>query len=71
MYEYLVERGCIEQLDNYNPEYLTIFSRDVMSQIKSGAPTWADHVPAEVAEVIRHRGLFGHKRVALAKEHAV
>jgi len=71
LYEYLVERGCIEQLDNFNPEYLTIFSRDVMSRIKSGDPTWTDHVPAEVAEVIRHRGLFGHKRVALAKEHAV
>jgi hypothetical protein len=70
LYEYLVERGCIEQLDNYNPEYLTIFSRDVMHQIKSGDATWADQVPAEVAEVIRQRGLFGHKRFAAVKEHS-
>src|SRR6185295_12480032 len=44
LYEYLVERRCIEQLDNYNPEYLTIFSRDVIAQIKAGDPSWSDHV---------------------------
>ena len=64
LYEYLVERGCIEQLDNYNPEYLSIFSRDVIGQIKAGDPSWSDHVPPEVAEVIRRRGFFGHRRAA-------
>ena len=34
LYEYLVEKGCIEQLDNYNAAYLPIFSRDVIEQIK-------------------------------------
>jgi len=64
LYEYLVERGCIEQLDNYNPAYLSIFSRDVIGQIKAGDPAWSDNVPSEVAEVIRHRGFFGHRRTA-------
>jgi len=64
LYEYLVEKGCIEQLDNYNPAYLPIFSRDVIEQIKAGNPAWSNHVPAEVAEVIRRRGFFGHKRAA-------
>src|SRR5208282_1351823 len=51
LYEYLVERTCIEQLDNYNPAYLPIFSRDVLQQIKSGDNSWSERVPPEVAEV--------------------
>ncbi len=68
LYEYLVEKGCIEQLDNYNPACLPIFSRDVIEQIKSGDPTWSEKVPPEVAEVIRRRGFFGCRRAAPTKE---
>jgi hypothetical protein len=68
LYEYLVERKCIEPLDNYNPAFLPIFSRDVIARIQAGDPSWSDGVPAEVAEVIRRRGFFGHKRTAPAKE---
>ena len=67
LYEYLVEKGCIEQLTNYNPAYLSIFSRDVIRQIQAGDPSWTDNVPTEVAEVIRRRGFFGHRRSAPAK----
>jgi hypothetical protein len=70
LYEYLVEKGCIEQLDNYNADYLPIFSRDVLEQIKAGDPTWSDHVPAEVAEVIRRRGLLEYRRPAPPSEAA-
>jgi hypothetical protein len=70
LYEYLVGRGCIEQLDNYNPEYLSIFSRDVINQIKSGDPSWSEHVPSEVAEVIRNRGFFGYRKPVALKEHS-
>lgn len=69
LYDYLVERHCIEQLDNYNPAFLPIFSRDVIQQIKAGNPAWSDHVPAEVAEVIRRRGFFGYRRPVAAKEN--
>ena len=62
LYEYLVENRCLVQLDNYTPAYLPIFSREVMQRIKAGDNTWTDEVPAEVAEVVRRRGLFGYKR---------
>lgn len=71
LYEYLVEKGCIEQLDNYNPDYLSIFSRDVIQQIKAGDASWSDRVPSEVAEVIRSRGLFGHRRTSQTKENPI
>ena len=66
LYAYLVEKGCIEQLHNYNPAYLPIFSRDVLQQIKAGDPAWCEYVPAEVADVIRLRGFFGHRRATPA-----
>jgi len=69
LYEYLVEKRCIEQLDNYNPAYLSIFSRDVIEQIKTGDPSWSDHVPPEVADVIRRRGFFGHRRTSATAEN--
>ena len=40
LYEYLVEKGCLVQLDNYNPAYLPIFSRDVLAKIKAGDNAW-------------------------------
>jgi hypothetical protein len=69
LYEYLVERGCLVQLDNYNPAYLPIFSRDVLQKIKTGDSAWVDCVPPEVAEVIRRRCFFGYKK-PLVKELA-
>ncbi len=62
---YLVEKGCLVQLDNYNPAYLPIFSRDVIQQDQGGRPSWRKHVPPEVAEVIRKRGFFGYKKPAV------
>jgi hypothetical protein len=62
LYDYLVGRGSFVQLDNYNPEYLPIFSRDVLKRIASGDETWDQMVPPQVAEIIRHRGFFGYKK---------
>jgi hypothetical protein len=62
MYQYLVDKGCIEQLDAYDPQHLKTFSREVLRQIQAGDPRWIEHVPAEVAEVIQRRGFFGYRR---------
>lgn len=59
LYDYLIKRGCIEQLHNYDPECLTVFSRDVLAKIAKGDDSWEAMVPPEVAEVIKSRGYFG------------
>jgi hypothetical protein len=59
LFSYLIERGHIVQLQNRNPDHLRTFSRQVRKMIAEGDPAWAEHVPAEVASVIRRRGLFG------------
>ncbi len=67
LYRYLVDKGCIEQLDDYNPEHLGTFSREVLEQIQSGDPSWTEHVPAEVAALIQQRGFFGCRRPKAVK----
>jgi len=68
LYDFLVDKQCIEQLDNFNPAYLSIFSPDVLQRIKSGDPGWSDSVPPEVAEVIRRRGFFGHRKASSSRD---
>ena len=62
LYQHLVDRHCIQQLDNHNPQHLSTFSREVLKQIQAGNMDWVEHVPAEVAEVIQQRGFFGFRR---------
>lgn len=64
LYDYLVEKRCIEQLHSYNPEHLDTFSREVLKMIQSGNSEWMEHVPVEVANVIKKRGFFGCKHQA-------
>lgn len=66
LYEFLVERGCIEQLSNFEDKYLPIFSRDVLLKIRDGDASWEDMVPPEVAEVIKRCGFFGYRRTSTA-----
>jgi len=62
LFDYLVERGGIEDLDNYDAKCLPIFSREVMKKIAVNDATWEEMVPKEVATVIMNRGYFGYKR---------
>jgi hypothetical protein len=62
LYNYLVGRGSFVQLDNFNPKYLPIFSRDVLKRISSGDESWDEMVPVQVAEIIRQRGFFGYRK---------
>ena len=39
-----------------NPEYLPIFSRDVLRRIAANDESWETMVPVEVAELIKKRG---------------
>lgn len=62
LYAYLVERGSVLPLKNYNPDYLRIFSRDVARRIREGDASWERDVPPEIADVIKKREFFGHKQ---------
>jgi polyhydroxyalkanoate synthesis regulator phasin len=61
LYDYLVERGRIRQLDNFDESLLNIFSRDVLRRIKAEDSAWETMVPAEVAAMIKKHRYFGYR----------
>jgi hypothetical protein len=61
LYCYLVERGRIKQLDNFDESVLHIFSRDVLRRIKDHDASWEAMVPPEIARVIKDRHFFGYR----------
>lgn len=61
LYGYLADRGSFVGLDNFHPEYLKIFSRDVLKKIAAGDEAWQDMVPEGVSDLIRKRKFFGYK----------
>jgi len=59
LYNYLYNNGRIKDLE-YNPDVLTIFSKDVLKRIKACEEgTWEEQVPEGVAEIIKKKNLFG------------
>jgi hypothetical protein len=62
LYDYLAGRGSFVNLDNYKPEYLPIFSRDVLRRIAASDDSWETMVPEQVAELIKRRCFFGYVR---------
>ncbi|MEW4455443.1 TonB-dependent receptor [Bremerella sp. JC817] len=60
LYGYLLERGGINNLDNYDPDCLGIFSRDVLRKIGECDLSWESMVPAPVAKVIKDRKFFDY-----------
>ena len=61
LYGYLLDRGGINNLDNYNPDCLSIFSRDVLRKIGDCDSAWETMVPESVARVIRDRKFFDYQ----------
>ena len=59
LYAHLVENRFVENIRNYNPDYLKIYSGDVLEKIKAGDVTWEKMVPPPIARVIKAKRLFG------------
>jgi hypothetical protein len=60
LYRYLLERGSVVELHDYDPAVLPILPRDVLRLIKQGDHSWEEMVPREIAEVIKARRYFGY-----------
>jgi hypothetical protein len=60
LYAHLVENKFVEDIRNYTPECLSIYSGDVLKKIESGDASWEKSVPSPVADVIKKKRLFGY-----------
>jgi hypothetical protein len=61
-----VENRFVENIRNYNPDYLKIYSGDVLAKIKAGDASWEKLVPPPIAQVIKAKQLFGWSEKAAA-----
>jgi len=61
LFRYLVENQFIEEITDYNPEYLRIFPPEVLAKLQSGDQAWETMVPPEVAQIIKQRQFFGYR----------
>ena len=60
LYAHLLENHNLDCIVGSNPDYLNIFSRDVLQRIKSGDDSWEGLVPAKVAAFVKERRLLGY-----------
>ena len=61
LYAHLLENRFIQGIANFNPDLLSIRSRDVMAKIQSGDASWEQLVPPVIAEIIKRDSLFGYR----------
>jgi hypothetical protein len=59
LYAHLVENRFIENITNYNRDYLSIYSGEVLEKIQQGDESLASLIPAPIFELIRAKKLFG------------
>jgi len=66
LFDYLMDNGFIQEVTDYNQDYLRIHPPEVLQKLQGGDPAWETMVPPEVVEIIKARQFFGY-RPALAK----
>lgn len=59
MLAYLRENEYVRPLDSLPVEHLKIYSHKVLQQLRDGDQQWETQVPANVAEMIKSKRLFG------------
>src|SRR3954470_11622284 len=61
LYQYLIENQFIDEITDYNPEYLQIHPPETLAKLQSGDPEWERMVPPEVTRMIKDRQFFGYR----------
>ena len=68
LYKYFKHNERIVDITSYNPEYLEIYSRDILKKIGCNMKGWETQLPEGVAEMIKERGMFGYKEELSLKQ---
>ena len=66
LFQYLIDNRYIEEIADYNPDYLRIYPPNAMAKIKAGDVVWEQMVPPEVVQIIKEREFFGYRRPVAA-----
>lgn len=60
-YKFFKYNGKIVDIFDYEQNYLSIFSREILRNIKHNKEGWDDQLPNGIAELIRKEKMFGYK----------
>ena len=58
-YKFFKYNGKVVDIFDFEEEYLNIFSRKILQQIRDGEPDWEKHLPEGIAELIKKNQMFG------------
>lgn len=65
LYKYFKLNKRIVDVDNFNSDYLEIYSREILKKIASCQSGWENQLPEGIATLIKERGMFGYKEMAI------
>ena len=68
LFRYLIDNEFIQEITDYDPEYLRIHPPDALAKLQSGDAAWEKMVPPEVVRIIREREFFGYRATGAARE---
>ena len=60
-YKFFKYNGKIVDIIDFEEEYLKIFSREILKQIRDGKSGWEKYLPKGVASLVKKNKMFGIK----------
>ncbi|MGB5943166.1 MAG: TonB-dependent receptor [Leeuwenhoekiella sp.] len=65
LYKFFKYNGRVVDIEDYDPEILTIFSREVLDMIANNKDGWEEMLPEGISEMIKDQQLFDYRTPAL------
>ena len=62
IFDYLKQTRRIRDIEDFDPEILSIWSREVLRKIRTGETGWEESLPTYVDNIIKAKGLFGYPK---------
>ena len=59
-YKFFKYNGKVMDIFDFEPEYLDIFSRELLKKIKDNEAGWDEHLPEGISEMIVKKKMFGY-----------
>ena len=69
LYKFFKFNGKVVDIDDFDPEILEVFSREVLKMISDGKPGWEPMLPPGISEIIKEHSLFGYNPPQILKEN--
>jgi hypothetical protein len=66
LFQYLIDNQYIEEIADYQKDFLRIYPPAVLARLKAGDESWEKMVPPEVVQIIKKREFFGYRAAVAA-----